>query len=215
MKSGLKFQEIDPIRVPYFGLANLYLSNNVMRTIQKAKFIEPPGGKTKYSSLDNQILGIALERASGKTMLELIEEKLWIPLGMQNDARWAYDSKKYKNIRTYCCIKANALDYARLGRLYLNYGNWDGTQIVPEEYVRYSTQRILEKFHYQWMLNYRRPYYSAEGLYGQFLYLNPKTNMIFIRLGKKYDIDSEEIFREIEGLLEGREDLVMLLNNEP
>jgi len=80
--------------------------------------------------------------------------------------------------------------YYGLGRLYLNNGNWNGQQIVPEAWVKASVVPDDENpgkgfYENQWWL-YEDNVYAAEGILGQFVYVNPNKNLIIVRLGKKY-----------------------------
>ncbi|MFT6166343.1 MAG: hypothetical protein ACJAV5_001176 [Vicingaceae bacterium] len=42
------------------------------------------------------------------------------PIGMEYDASWSLDRKKYGLEKTFCCLNARALDFAKMGRFYLN-----------------------------------------------------------------------------------------------
>jgi CubicO group peptidase (beta-lactamase class C family) len=104
------------------------------------------------------------------------------------------DSKKDDMTKSFCCINARARDYAKFGRLYLNNGNWNGKQIVSEEWVIKSTEYKKETsrsyyYQYQWRISKSGAYF-AQGLLGQYIYVNPKKNMIIVRNGKKNGIHS-------------------------
>jgi CubicO group peptidase (beta-lactamase class C family) len=78
--------------------------------------------------------------------------------------------------------------FAKLGRLYLNKGNWNGTQIVPEEWVVESTTPDTANggaryYKYQWWLE-QNGNYAAQGILGQFIFVCPSKNMIIVRLGE-------------------------------
>lgn len=89
----------------------------------------------------------------------------------------------------------DARDFARLGKLYLNNGNWNGKQIIPEDYVKSSiTPCMIAKdgkpanhYGYQWWLipNYKNnDIFYARGILGQFIIVIPKKNIIIVRLGQ-------------------------------
>lgn len=141
MRSGLNYQNGYSIKLPYFGIGQLYTSKNALRIIKDAEYSHPPilpGTQFYYSSLDNQILGIILQRATNRSLSELLEEKIWKKIGMQQTAKWSIDSKRRQNIKSYCCMMVSPLDYARFARLYLHSGNWNGNSIVPKEWVKKS-----------------------------------------------------------------------------
>ena len=62
-----------------------------------------------------------------------LEWKIWRPLQMEYPATWSVDDKG--KVKAFCCINARARDFAKLGRLYLNGGSWEGRQVVPKAWV--------------------------------------------------------------------------------
>ncbi|MEM9886806.1 MAG: serine hydrolase [Bacteroidota bacterium] len=151
MRSGIDFNEDNYVN-PYSSIADLYLKNSVLKVIQKAKFEHPPGTVEYYSSMDTQILGLIVQRATGKTLAAYMEEKIWRPIGMESDARWFSDKEKYGVTKAFCCLHPIARDYAKFARLYLNQGNWEGQQIVPKDWVSRSIQPDFKNgcYQYQW-----------------------------------------------------------------
>ncbi len=190
MTSGLKFNE--GYYNPFGEVATFYYGTNLRKAITKSKLEVEPGKRFDYVSGSPQILGLLLERAlKGKTISEYFQEKLWMPLGMEYDASWSIDRKKNGLEKTFCCINARARDFAKIGRLYLNNGNWNGEQIVPENWVSESTKvdttgGSVWYYQYQWWLPSLDGDFMAEGILGQFIYVNPSKNLVIVRLGKKH-----------------------------
>ncbi|MEM6699102.1 MAG: serine hydrolase, partial [Bacteroidota bacterium] len=151
MQSGIDFNE-NSYTNPYSTIADLYMKKDVIKVIQKMKFRYQPGEKMYYSSLDTQLLGLIVQRATGKTLAAYMEEKIWKPIGMESDARWFVDSEKNANTKAFCCLHPIARDYAKFGRLYLNGGAWENEQIVPASWVKRSVQPDMENgcYQYQW-----------------------------------------------------------------
>jgi CubicO group peptidase (beta-lactamase class C family) len=146
-------------------------------------------------------LGLVLERAlNGKTVSTYLQEKIWTPLGMEYDASWSIDKKKNGLEKTFCCLNACARDFAKIGRLYLNKGNWNGKQIVSQKWVEESTKIDIsegsyEGYQYQWWLPSRTGEFMAQGILGQFIYVNPSKNIIIVRMGEDYGtIDWYDLF---------------------
>jgi len=186
MQSGIHFNE--SYSNPFGDAASYYYGTNLRRLLNKRKLDRQPGGGFDYSSGDTQLLGLVLERAlKGKTITAYLEEKLWKPLGMEYDATWSLDREKNGLEKTFCCINARARDFAKIGRLYLNRGNWNGKQIVSSEWVKKSTAAKPGSPHYsnQWWLNPDGSYMS-KGILGQYIYVNPAKDLIMVRLGKSY-----------------------------
>lgn len=189
MTSGLKFNE--GYFNPFGEVATFYYGTNLRKSIEKLKLKRAPGLEFEYVSGNTQILGLILERAlKGPSISSYLQEKLWQPLGMEYDATWSIDRKKEGLEKTFCCLNARARDFAKIGRLYLNKGNWNGRQIVSEEWVARSTQvdtadGSSAKYQYQWWLPTENGDFMAKGILGQYIYVNPNRNLILVRLGKK------------------------------
>jgi CubicO group peptidase (beta-lactamase class C family) len=45
-----------------------------------------------YSSAETQVLGLVLRRATGRTVAEYLEQKIWQPIGAEADATWLIDN---------------------------------------------------------------------------------------------------------------------------
>lgn len=188
MTSGLKFNE--GYTNPFGDVANFYYGRNLRKALSKMKLKSPPGLKFEYKSGNSELLGLILERAlKNKTITQYFQEKLWTPLGMEFDASWSLDKKKNGIEKTFCCINARARDFAKIGRLYLDKGNWNGHQIVSESWVKQSTKVDTSNgsawfYQYQWWLPSPNGDFMAQGVLGQFIYVNPAKQLIIVRLGK-------------------------------
>lgn len=189
MTTQIKFNE--SYVNPFGDAATFYYGTNLRRSVSKMKLKSKPSSPFDYTSGNTQILGLILERAlNGKTISTYLEEKLWQPLQMEYDASWSLDRKKDGLEKTFCCVNARARDFAKIGRLYLNKGNWNGTQIVSEDWVNQSTKVDTTNgsawyYQYQWWLPTKDGDFTAQGILGQYIYVNPNKNMIIVRLGKK------------------------------
>jgi len=204
MTSGIKFNE--GYYNPFGEVATFYYGTNLRKAIRKLKLEAEPGTRFKYSSGDSQVLGLVLARAlKNKTISQYLQEKIWQPVGMEYAASWSLDRKKDGLEKTFCCINAPARDFAKIGRLYLNQGNWNGQQLVPKKWVAESTQiDSLEgsKWYYQhqWWLTSKKGDYMAVGILGQYIYVNPAQNLIIVRLGKNGGkADWPKVFIDLAG----------------
>lgn len=177
-------------------LANLYYTSEQAKFVRRLKQRSEPGEEFSYSSAATQILGMCLEKATGRRFADYLEEKLWKPLGMEYDAHVALD-KRGGDAKMYAGLAASAVDLAKLGRLYLNNGNWNGRQLVPQEWVLASrcadtTNGRSRRYAYGWWLDtyprlvgYCDNDFFAGGFKGQVMYVNPNDNTIIVRLGKR------------------------------
>ncbi|MTB51848.1 serine hydrolase [Lewinella sp. W8] len=150
MRSGLNFREA--YGSPFAHVAKLYYGTNQLKQISKYQFNFEPGSVHQYQSVSTALLGIAVEKVTGLEIGQYLEEKVWKPMGMEFDATWSVDDKKNRSGKTFCCLNATARDLAKIGRLYLNDGNWNGQQIISREWVEASTTPNMENdnYQYQW-----------------------------------------------------------------
>lgn len=190
MTSALRFNE--SYINPFGHAASFYYGRHLKRDMYRLKLKGTPGRKTEYVSGNTQLLGFVLERAlKEKTITRYCQEKLWTPLEMEYDASWSLDRKKDGMEKTFCCINARARDFAKIGRLYLNKGNWNGRQIVSRQWVEASTKIDTTNgsaagYQYQWWLPSDKGDFMAEGILGQFIYVNPSQNLVIVRMGSNY-----------------------------
>lgn len=197
MRSGLDFDDVYEFTSlkdlkMLNAMAKLNYGHNIRKQLKGLKFRCKPGTQYRYESMTPAILGMVIERASGKSYAEYLSEKVWQPLGMNSAALVIIDSKKHDMAHTFGGVTMNIMDLAKIGRLYLNKGMWDGKRIVSEDWIVSSTRYDVTNFgyHYNWYnLSYnnyyltRYPGYFALGIFQQTLYVNPRKNLIIVRLG--------------------------------
>jgi CubicO group peptidase (beta-lactamase class C family) len=139
MASGLRYNTDRPIS---FSDDSLTYEFNDLRhlALTETQVVEQPGKTFLYNNYNPLLLGIILERATGRSVTTYLQEKIWTPLGMEYDGSWSLDSDETGFEKMESGINARAIDFAKFGRLYLNGGNWNGAQIVPAEWVATSTR---------------------------------------------------------------------------
>lgn len=187
MRSGLKFEET--YSSPFDEVSKLYYGKNQIKQIKNMAFTSTPGTVHEYQSVCTTLLGIAIERATQKELGKYLEEKVWIPLQMENPATWSLDDTKRRNTKAFCCLNTTAIDLAKIARLYLNKGVFNGKQIVSKQWIEKSiiANKNNDCYQYQWYSNDCGTDFYALGILGQIIFVSPKDNIIIIRLGKSYD----------------------------
>jgi len=194
MSSGLNWTE--DYYNPIGQTSEAYYGNNLSGLMNSLKVVETPGKVFKYHSSCTQLLTFIVEAATGKTISEYASEKLWKPMGAKHPALWNTDVVGGDE-KGFCCINSNARDFARLGKLYLHQGNWNGLQILDSNYVKSATSaaHLLDEkgnpntnYGFQFWLAKRQglAIYYARGLWGQYVICIPEKNMIVVRLGRKF-----------------------------
>lgn len=138
MRSGIRFDE--GYLTPLDDAARFYLTADLMSKIGGLEIKRAPDEANYYSSGDTQLLGLIVQRATGVPLARYLQDKIWQPMGAAYDASWSLDSDSNGLAKAFCCLNARALDFARFGLVYLHGGRFNGRQIVPEQWVRASTE---------------------------------------------------------------------------
>ena len=167
----------------------LYYGKNLKRANNYIKFKNEPGTNQAYMNMNVWVLGQLLEKITGAPLNEYMQSKIWLPLGMESNARWTAD--KGERIKPYCCIQATALDYAKFGRFYLKKGNWEGDQLLSKDWVESTLARDTTEggtfgYHNCWYIGHKEYNdFMAIGLYKQHIYINPNKNIIIISMNDR------------------------------
>ncbi|MGB5808906.1 MAG: serine hydrolase [Polyangiales bacterium] len=150
-----------------------------------------PGEVWNYSSGAIMLLSRVLSVATGMDPAEYAQSRLFEPLGFER-AEWWKDGGG--NTIMYCCIDATTRDFAKLGQLYLQDGEWNGERILPEGWVAEATrpqQPDNASYGLTWWLNGEggrpdrptvpRSVYAAQGFDGQFVFVFPEQGLVVVR----------------------------------
>ena len=175
---------------------------NVEKFLTEGYFSAEPGTFWEYSSASTQLLGIVLQRAlerAGRnpSLANYLSEKIWQPLQMNDDAPWHTDDSGLELV--FCCLNTNARNYAKLGMLMLNKGNWQGQQLVPAEFIQAMATPVGTPYYgySTWLgLDNEPAYYHFSGHLGQYIIVVPEHNMVVVRLGEARDDTID--FRTVE-----------------
>src|SRR5262245_24718112 len=147
--------------------------------------VSPPGERFSYSSAASLVLGLVLAAATKRTVSDYAAEKLWQPLGAEADATWIVDATGQEV--TFAYVNAVLRDWARLGLMLANRGNWQGKTIVPEEWLTASaanalpTDSPLAKYGYQIWYSADARRFALRGLRGQFVFVDPDLKLVLVQ----------------------------------
>lgn len=153
----------------------------------------PPGTVNNYSTGETQVLGEIVRGAVGKPLSEYLSEKIWVPYGMEADARWWLDSPDGTEIGG-SGISATLRDYGRFGQFFLEGGMIDGAPVLPEGWTREATRPMKLKdgsalaYGYMWWPGWTGSSiadgaYAAVGIHGQNIYVNPTRKVVIVTFG--------------------------------
>ena len=116
-----------------------------------------PGDKYEYNNLNSELLGLIIERATGKRYAAYLEEKLWRPMGGSRAQVWI--DRPGGAAHTSCCLATPAMDWARFGMMLLGKGEVNGNRIVSAAWIDEMITRspTADHYGYQIWLGYDDP----------------------------------------------------------
>lgn len=164
----------------------------------------PHGALFKYRSIETDVLGFVLERVTATSLAELISSEIWGPMGAAEDAYITVDNGGAALADGGFC--AALRDYGRLALLLLNGGQRDGRQIIPERWIettRNASDALFQgiyrgalpkgAYHNQiWIEDTTRRSYMARGIFGQFIYIDPMSELAVVQLSTWPEFVSDE-----------------------
>lgn len=173
----------------------------------------PPGTRFNYSSADTRVLGLVLAGATGTSVSEYAEAKLWQPLGAEAMATWQID--RAGGEVAACCFAATLRDWARLGLMLAHAGAWNGRQIVPREWIvaattvapadaRLAPGRVNSRWGYgyqTWLLGDPAGTFVLRGLRGQAMLVDPATKTVMVHTAVQGYIEVAEYVELWRGVL--------------
>lgn len=199
MTSGIRYVKDG---LPWGDDMKTYYAIDMRKSALSVEIEKLPGEEFLYNNYNPLLLGLILERSTGRTVTEYLESKLWQPLGMEAPCTWSTDSKRSGFEKMQVGINARAIDFAKFGRLYLNQGSWNGKQLLSADWIERSTRKDSQKdlnndYQYGWWIIENG--FAAKGAYGQYIYVFPDQNMIIIRFGTANHLGDvwEDIFTGI------------------
>lgn len=162
-----------------------------LQTVEKAG---EHGAAFGYKTINSDALGWLIARATGKSVAELLSERIWSRIGTEREAFYTVDS-----IGTPFAgggFNATLRDVARLGQVMLDQGALDGEQIIPQaaiDAIRHGGDPatfakagydLLPGWSYGsmwWLSNDDHGAYAARGVHGQTIWIDPAADMVIVR----------------------------------
>lgn len=196
--SGMRFNK--SIYNPTSDQVQFYYGRNLYRRMKRRKPEMAPGENFDYQSANTILLSLLLEKATGMPITDYLETRIWIPLGMESSASWSLDRKGKKGVvRTFCCLQAIARDFAKLGKLWLQDGQWKNSHLLPEGFMQSILKSPNSKGRYRSgfriVSNDSNIFYTS-GLLGQYIYLFPDKNLMILRFGEHRERYSGRLWRK-------------------
>jgi CubicO group peptidase (beta-lactamase class C family) len=143
----------------------------------------PAGTRWHYSTGETNLVGILLTKATKRPLATYLSEKIWVPVGMEQQATWIL-SRTGQEI-SGCCVQAASRDYARFGLFVMNGGKVDGRLVAPEGWLAQATTKQADigdpgrGYGYFWW-TYDDGSYAAKGIFGQGIFIDPKRRIVIV-----------------------------------
>ena len=209
MSSGFEYRSFRPLLLNGDDPLSTYYPDQRSISIRNARIIEGPSEHFNYNKYHPQLLGMILERATGMSVTEYMQKRLWDPAGMEYPGSWSTDSRRSDFEKMETGVNARAVDFAKLGSIFLHEGMWNGRQIIPAAWVKEATaprHRDEKPDYYPAYFGELpgKPYYgymwwgqeradgtydfAAEGDKAQFIYVSPSKNLVIVRHGIDFGI---------------------------
>lgn len=136
----------------------------------------PAGSKWVYKTGETNLIGVLVTKATGKSLTDYAEAKIWRPFGMERDLFWMVDQSG-QNIGG-CCLSASLRDYARIGQFVLG----GGGDVVPPNWFADGTHPTTKLddgrgYGYQWWIDADGSF-QAQGIFGQLIHIDPKRRLV-------------------------------------
>ncbi|KAL7720881.1 Beta-lactamase-related domain-containing protein [Entamoeba marina] len=187
-----------------------YFGDNLTSNVLEMKQEVPQGRLFRYSNLNTQLLGVVLEKATGKHLTQYLQEKLWKYISVQ-DAEWCLDESG--NTKSFCCLFMTTEDLLRVGAMILNNGFINNDMIISDTYLqqmfkpnpfvqfRQKRRQLTENTFYglhAWVTDVdgvKIHYFN--GIMGQFMAIVPEWDLVFTRFGNDEKIDTKSTFEPV------------------
>ena len=184
MNSGIGVSDNYPSGPSGWGvaIAQMYASTDVnWWLMQNRKMREEPGTFPEYRSVNTQMLGLIIQKITGRNLSDEFTERIWQRIGAENDATWNVDHKGGYE-KAFCCFNATARDYARVGQALMS-----GSPAIASTSWKARLSNPVVKLDYGWgyAAQMWHPYPGINlmlGLHGQYIYQDKANNTVIVKL---------------------------------
>lgn len=147
---------------------------------------QDPGVAWQYVSIDTHVLGMVIRGATGRTIADLLGEKIIEPLGLEAAPYYLTDG--FETAFVLGGLNLRSRDYLRFGLMVANGGQWNGQQIVPRDWLEASTKPSANTkpgeigYGYQWWVPQGSTgrEFMARGVYGQYIYFDLDQSVVIV-----------------------------------
>lgn len=184
MNSGIGVSDNYPSGPAGWGvaIAQMYGSTDInWWLMHNRKMREEPGTFPEYRSVNTQLLGLIVQKITGRSLAEEMTDRVWQKIGADFDATWNVDHKQGHE-KAFCCFNATARDYARVGQALMS-----GTPAIASNAweQRLSTPVVTLDYGWGYGAQMWHPYPGINlmlGLHGQYIYQDAAHKTVIVKL---------------------------------
>ncbi len=184
MNSGIGVSDNYPTGPSGWGVAisQMYATTDInWFLMHNRKMREEPGTFPEYRSVNTQMLGMIIQKITGRSLAEEFTDRVWQKVGADYDATWNVDSAAGHE-KAFCCFNATARDYARVGQALMSgepkiaSTSWKARLSLPVVTLDYGWGYGAQMWH---------PYPGINlmlGLHGQYIYQDALHDTVIVKL---------------------------------
>lgn len=167
----------------------------IMKFLASQSRVAAPGSVWNYSTGETHVVGALVRAATGMWCADYLSQKIWSKVGMQSDATWWLEAPGGLEVAG-SGINATLRDYARFGLFMANGGVIGNERVLPEGWIAEATQprqvgSARVDYGYMWWPvarpngSFADGAFSARGIFGQYIYINPREQVIVVVLSAR------------------------------
>jgi CubicO group peptidase (beta-lactamase class C family) len=145
-----------------------------------------PGSVFAYSQPCTYTLASVVQRNAGMPLTHYLRPRLFGPLGI---GRVGWHTMPPGQEQGFSGLHARTEDIAKVGQLYLQRGQWDGSQLIPRQWVAQATSKQVDNpdgpdpdwrqgYGFQFWMS--RHGYRGDGAFGQFCVILPEHDTVIV-----------------------------------
>ncbi len=193
MSSGMLYSENYSGKDDNARMSSYLESQGALTAINvfKGKPFHTPGSKFNYAGIESIVLNQVVAHATGQSICQYAQEKLWVPIGAKDSATWQLDGAG--QAMGQMGFAATARDWIRLGLMIVNDGKVGDRQVVSRAYLDEATRMSAQPEHFHkgngvnqlygygyqfWLLSEHQP--VMLGVYGQHLFMDRSRKAVLL-----------------------------------
>jgi CubicO group peptidase (beta-lactamase class C family) len=184
MNSGVGVSDNYPSGPSGWGvaIAQMYATTDVNWWLKNNRAMrEEPGTFPEYRSVNTQMLGLIIQKVTGRSLSDEFTDRIWQKVGADHDATWNVDHKGGFE-KAFCCFNATARDYARVGQALMT-----GSPAIASSSWKKRLSEPAVTLDYGWGYSAQmwHPYPGINlmlGLHGQYIYQDKANKTVIVKL---------------------------------